>query len=83
MRAAIIKDNTVVNMISILPANLKEFPNAIDPEPWGLMIGDYTTDGGQTWYRGGEVLPIVNDEADEADYIAALDKLGVNADEEG
>jgi len=29
---------------------MSEFPNAIDPMPWGLTVGDYTFDG-EIWYR--------------------------------
>ena len=85
MTAAIVTNNVVTNMIYILEANMPEFPNAIDPSPFGLQVGDYTQDGGKTWYRNinGEAtqlpLPAEEPEADERD--AALELLGVNVNE--
>lgn len=74
MQAAVIKEDKVVNMIYILEANLPEFPNAIDPSPWGLNIGDYTTDGGETWYRDIDgvktLLPLPEPELESANYEA-------------
>ena len=85
MTAAIVTNNIVTNMIYILEQNLPEFPNAIDPTPWGLMVGDYTTDDGETWYRDIEgvatQLPLPIEEPDTEDMQAALELLGVEPTE--
>lgn len=67
MNAALIKNNTVVNVIYITQPAMDDFTQRgielIDVEPLGIQIGDYRRDN--VWYRnlrGQEVqLPLPED----------------------
>lgn len=67
MNAAIIKNNTAVNIIYITQPAMDDFTQRgmelIDVEPLGIQIGDYRRNG--QWYRnldGQEVsLPVPDD----------------------
>ena len=82
MNAALIKNNTVVNVIYITQPAMDDFTQRgmelIDVEPLGIQIGDYRRDN--VWYRdlnGQEVqLPLPEDTGPSyADLLAYYNAL--------
>lgn len=77
MNAAIIKNNTVVNIIYITQTAMDDFMQRgielIDVEPLGIQIGDYRRDN--VWYRnmnGQELaLPVPEDTGPSYDDLLA------------
>lgn len=77
MNAAIIQNNTAVNIIYITQTALDDFiqrgMELIDVEPLGIQIGDYRRDN--VWYRnldGQEVaLPVPEDTGPSYDDLLA------------
>lgn len=82
MNAAVIQNNTAVNIIYITQTAMDDFiqrgMELIDVEPLGIQVGDYRRNG--QWYRnldGQEVaLPVPDDTgpsyADLLDYYNAM-----------
>lgn len=76
MRYAVITDGVVTNLIELHPMNADEFDaKATNDIP--VQIGD--TYDGNTFYRNG--VPLRSATEEMADMRAALNNLGVHADE--
>lgn len=77
MNAALIQNNTAVNIIHITQTAMDDFiqrgMELIDVEPLGIQVGDYRRDG--QWYRnldGQEVaLPVPEDTGPSYDDLLA------------
>lgn len=97
MKAAMLTDKTVANIIAVDNENFKRLRRmgytVLAAEPLGLEIGDYTEDG-TMFFRdvpvfdvetgeqtGVEKRPLPLEENDTADMLAALNALGVSAEE--
>ena len=81
MNYALIENGVVVNLIYLHPMNASDFPNAVSADGYAVGIGDAYADG--AFYRDGELIKSNADIAAEekADMVAALNNLGVYADE--
>ena len=92
INAAVINNNMVSNVIVLDETLLDMFANLLGADiipalPLGLGIGDYTEDGGETWYRDilGVAtqlpLPEEEEESEIEDMENALHLLGVVPEE--
>ena len=81
MRYAIVDNGAVTNIIALNDRNASDFPTAVKLGDRPVGIGDTYTDG--KFYRDGvEVLtPMEQDQAEMAEYKAALQELGVETGE--
>lgn len=81
MKYAMIENGVVTNMIVLHPMNESDFPNAVCADGYSVAVGDAYTDG--VFYRDGEAIRLDTEIAAEekADMVAALNNLGVYADE--
>ena len=81
MRYAIVDNGAVANIIALNDRNASDFPTAVKLGDRPVGIGDTYTDG--KFYRDGvEVLtPMEQDQAEMAEYKAALQELGVETEE--
>lgn len=81
MNYALIEDGVVANIIYLHPMNADEFPDAVEIGDVPVQIGDTYADG--VFYRDGEKVLTTAEEmqAEMADMQAALNNLGVYADE--
>lgn len=81
MRYALIENGIVVNIISLHPMNADDFSNAVPTDDYPVAIGDTYADG--AFYRNGEKLLTAAEsmQTEMADMQAALNNLGVYADE--
>lgn len=81
MRYAIITDGIVTNVIVLNDRNAGDFPKAVKLGDRPVGIGDAYTDG-KFYHDGVEVLtPMEQDQAEIAEYKAALHELGVETEE--
>lgn len=76
MNYALIENGVVINVIVLLPCNVKDFPNAIDVGERPVQIGDTYQDG--KFYRDGiEILSREQELLVElTDAKTALETLG-------
>lgn len=81
MNYALIENGIVTNIIYLHPMNAGEFPNAVAMGDIPAGIGDTYADG--MFYRNGEKVLTASErmQAEMADMQAALNELGVTADE--
>ena len=77
MKYAIIKDNTIDNIIELHPLNAAEFPNAVPLSDIPANIGDIYEN--EKFYHDGEEILTISAAAqkDIESYYAILDILGV------
>lgn len=79
MNYALIEDGIVTNIIWIYPANVSDFPNAVNIDMYPVAIGD--TYDGEFFYREGEKILSYDELKDSQmqDMQEALNLLGVEA----
>lgn len=77
MKYAIIKDNTIDNIIELHPLNAVEFPDAVPLSDIPANIGD--TYENEKFYRDGEEILTISAKAQKEieEYYTILDILGV------
>ena len=81
MDYALVENGIVTNLIWLHPSNADDFPNAVQIGDIPVAIGD--TYDGEHFFRNGERV-LTHEERlmqDIADMQAALELLGVTADE--
>lgn len=78
MNYALIEDGKVINIISLHPLNLDDFPNAVPINDLSVQIGDDYKDG-KFYHEGKELLPFPDIEKLKDQVIQEVQNAILNA----